>query len=77
MIGRAKSLSTFLVLLEERGEAKAGRLLCVSLVLDGVAMLWFDVLNVQGHTIKRGKWLEEKEYLKKWEGQRAPQAPCW
>ena len=25
--------------------------------LDGVAMLLFGVLNVQGHTIKRGKWL--------------------
>ena len=36
-------------------------------ILDGVAMLWFDVLNVQGHTIKRGKWPAEK-YLKKWEG---------
>ena len=39
-------------------------------ILYGVAMLWFDVLNIQGHTIKRGKWLEEKRlYLKKWEGQ--------
>ena len=32
-------------------------------ILDGVAMLWFDVLNVQGHTIKGGKWLEEKNNI--------------
>ena len=30
--------------------------------LDGVAMLLFGVLNVQGHTIKRGKWFEKKGY---------------
>ena len=33
-------------------------------ILDGVAMLWFGVLNEEC-----GKaWLEEKDYLKKWEG---------
>ena len=36
-----------------------GRLSSASLILDGVAMLWFDVLNVQGHTIKRGKCVKK------------------
>jgi hypothetical protein len=38
-------------------------------ILAGVAMLWLDCLKRTGaYTIKGGKWLEEKNYLKKWEG---------